>query len=471
MRLIAPQSSVGNKEKRGKPNSMRNERGSALLFTIIVTFVLLFLGGALGLFSMVEQRQVQLAEADLQAYYLARSGADAVAQYIIDEHNDVDLSKIVGVGYSQDVPFGPDGTISVEIEETTSGFLVRSKGTVGVRERVVELELLGLGSTVRQFEVEQAIMARGLGSNGSPAIHIHDQGHIFGNVITNTEADGSIKTTDGSINGDIFVGPGAKLETVVSNLSKVTGTVDHMKIPVDYPSIHFPDIPDVGPRLGKFTTTESNKEIKSDGYWDTLETSDYLTLTIDLNYGVRNIVVRELRLKYGAIELKNVGETGQLRLFVEESIVNSSENGRINISGEGSSRSSALSLYYYGTRQTPDTYFNMVGNLFSRTANVKLANNARIVGSVFSGGSIVEVMGSATTIDGIIYAPNAKVRVNNGGNAGPVVGYAIEVSGSGSVTFSEDKAYDSTFPSDAFESDGNGGVPSGYSRGSWSSGS
>ena len=458
---------------------MRNEQGSALLFAMVVTIILLFLGGALGLFSMVEQRQVQLAEADLQAYYLARSGADAVAQYIIDEHNDVDLSKIVGVGYSQDVPFGPDGTISVEIEETTSGFLIRSKGTVGVRERIVEHELLGVGSTVPRFEVKQAIVANGLGTSGSPAIHIHDQGHIFGNVITNTEADGSIKTTDGSINGDIFVGPGANLETVVSNLSKVTGTVYHMKIPVDYPSIHFPDIPDVGPRLGKFPPPESNEEINSDGYWeinsdgywDTLETSDYLTLTIDLDFGVRNIVVRELRLKYGAIELKNVGETGQLRLFVEESIVNSSKNGRINISGEGSSRSSALSLYYYGTRQTPDTYFNMVGNLFSRTANVKLANNARIVGSVFSGGSIVEVMGSATTIDGIIYAPNAKVRVNNGANAGPVVGYAIEVSGSGSVTFSEDKAYDSTFPSDAFESDGNGGVPSGYSRGSWSSGS
>ena len=151
---------------------MRNEQGSALLFAMVVTIILLFLGGALGLFSMVEQRQVQLAEADLQAYYLARSGADAVAQYIIDEHNDVDLSKIVGVGYSQDVPFGPDGTISVEIEETTSGFLIRSKGTVGVRERIVEHELLGVGSTVPRFEVKQAIVANGLGTSGSPAVYI-----------------------------------------------------------------------------------------------------------------------------------------------------------------------------------------------------------------------------------------------------------------------------------------------------------
>ena len=449
---------------------MRNEQGSALLFAMVVTIILLFLGGALGLFSMVEQRQVQLAEADLQAYYLARSGADAVAQYIIDEHNDVDLSKIVGVGYSQDVPFGPDGTISVEIEETTSGFLIRSKGTVGVRERIVEHELLGVGSTVPRFEVKQAIVANGLGTSGSPAVYIHNQGHIFGNVITNTEADGSINTTDGSINGDIFVGPGAKLETVVSNLSKVTGTVDHMKIPVDYPSIHFPDIPDVGLSKGDFFV-DNNQTIKSDGYWKKLEGSDDLTLTIDLNFGVRTIVVEELNLRSGDIQLENVGENGQLRLFVKKSFSNLSGNGRINIQGEGSSRPNALLLYYYGTTQTSDLGLHMHGNFFSKTADVIIANNTRIVGNVFSDCSSVEIVGGSHAVDGIIYAPKAKIKVNNGAKAGPVVGYAIEVSGSGSVTFSEDKAYDSTFPSDAFESDGQGGAPSGYSRGRWCSGS
>ncbi len=51
----------------------------------MVTFVLLFLGGASTLHSVTEIRQAQKEEYELQAYYLARSGADIVAQAIIND--------------------------------------------------------------------------------------------------------------------------------------------------------------------------------------------------------------------------------------------------------------------------------------------------------------------------------------------------------------------------------------------------
>ncbi|HHU61521.1 MAG TPA: hypothetical protein GXZ55_06160, partial [Natronincola sp.] len=49
----------------------RNEQGSALLLTIIITMILLVLGGALVSFSLMERGQVGRDEADLRAYYIA----------------------------------------------------------------------------------------------------------------------------------------------------------------------------------------------------------------------------------------------------------------------------------------------------------------------------------------------------------------------------------------------------------------
>ena len=62
----------------------KGEQGSALLLTIIVLVILLFLGGSLGLLAMVEGRMAQKEEASMQAFYLARSGADAIAQYMMN---------------------------------------------------------------------------------------------------------------------------------------------------------------------------------------------------------------------------------------------------------------------------------------------------------------------------------------------------------------------------------------------------
>lgn len=50
---------------------MSNEQGSALLLTMIVIIVLLFLGGSLGLLAMVESNMVLREEHAVQAYYLA----------------------------------------------------------------------------------------------------------------------------------------------------------------------------------------------------------------------------------------------------------------------------------------------------------------------------------------------------------------------------------------------------------------
>lgn len=85
--------------------SLRSERGSALLLTIVVILVLLVLGGALGMYSLVERVQVEREINDMQAYYLARSGAEALKFAMLERPEKIPLllneeckAELEGVG-------------------------------------------------------------------------------------------------------------------------------------------------------------------------------------------------------------------------------------------------------------------------------------------------------------------------------------------------------------------------------------
>ena len=56
---------------------MLSEKGSALILTILVLMVVMILGSGLVMTSISNSRQATEQVYDLQAYYIARSGADA----------------------------------------------------------------------------------------------------------------------------------------------------------------------------------------------------------------------------------------------------------------------------------------------------------------------------------------------------------------------------------------------------------
>ena len=62
---------------------MRNNKGSALILVILIMMVLTILGTSFLFISVSENKFVQMQERKMKAYYVARSGADALAQYII----------------------------------------------------------------------------------------------------------------------------------------------------------------------------------------------------------------------------------------------------------------------------------------------------------------------------------------------------------------------------------------------------
>ncbi|QZY56984.1 hypothetical protein [Crassaminicella profunda] len=67
---------------------IKNEKGAILPLVLIVMLVLVFLGTILLFLSVTESRQVAKEEKNMQAYYIARSGADAIAKYIIENKDE-----------------------------------------------------------------------------------------------------------------------------------------------------------------------------------------------------------------------------------------------------------------------------------------------------------------------------------------------------------------------------------------------
>lgn len=70
---------------------LKNNRGSLVIVMIVIT-VLVILGVAMLGISISETRQVKIQEIKMQAYYIARSGAEATAERIITD-NDQKIAK------------------------------------------------------------------------------------------------------------------------------------------------------------------------------------------------------------------------------------------------------------------------------------------------------------------------------------------------------------------------------------------
>jgi type II secretory pathway component PulK len=103
----------------------KGEKGSALITVLIVMGVLTVLGAALLHYSLTDNLQVINDEKRMQAHYLARSGAEAVADYIMKNPDGVD--ELLGKK-TESVELG-EGTFQVEVTKRDNGeLLIESTG-------------------------------------------------------------------------------------------------------------------------------------------------------------------------------------------------------------------------------------------------------------------------------------------------------------------------------------------------------
>ena len=162
---------------------LKDETGLAFPLVLIVVLVLTILGVTLYMFSTAETRQVLLDENKMKAHYVARSGAHAVAAYIIE--NPSIAGALAEAGESEPYSFA-GGTYRVEvgefIDDNNGGegdikekYVVKSTGTYNNVSQSIEV-------TVENVGINCALYARNFDVSGGGNLAISGGDIMAGGV-------------------------------------------------------------------------------------------------------------------------------------------------------------------------------------------------------------------------------------------------------------------------------------------------
>ena len=307
----------------------KGEKGSALITVLIVMGVLTVLGAALMHYSMTDNLQVFNDEKRMQAHYLARSGAEAVADYIMKNPENAD--ELLGKE-TEPVELGK-GTFQVEVTKRDNGeLLIESTGDVDGFIRTVKLTLEphSLG--------DYAVFCNSIIDMGGNA-------GIEGNVGTNATDANSIKISgNSSIVGNVQVGPGGDPADVISadKEGSIGGEIGQLeserkyKVP-EFPDEEFEELDNLEDLPSMIIDDEGVYKITGDG-------EDLIYSSINLKKGTLQIdVVEDVKI---IVDSLYVGENIQLLGKGKVSLyVNNFEIGKgVNVDGTPG----LLMMYYKG---------------------------------------------------------------------------------------------------------------------------
>ena len=171
-----------------------NQKGSILITVLVVLLCVTVLGAALGTLAFNDQKQTLRQQKKLEAYYLARSGADAVAAYLLANQDEIP-SRIGQITQSE---LG-NGRFEAKVTNGDNGMiLIESTGFVGDYSDKVTLSL------VRDFNSKMPVFDMAVFSYGG--ITMSGSGKVVGDIATNAIDPGAINIDWGS-SAHIYVGP------------------------------------------------------------------------------------------------------------------------------------------------------------------------------------------------------------------------------------------------------------------------
>lgn len=389
-----------------------NERGAALVTVLIVMLIALILGMALLQTALSDITQAARQEKKTTAYYLARSGADAVASYLME--NPDELPAVIN--YGPDEVYLDNGKFVVTVTEQGETIMIESIGYCGDFSDKVILTLNRSGPIL-----DTAVFSL-------TTIKLEGSCRVDKCGTNSTAPDSVTFEWSTGVDGDLYIGPGGDPDTVIQGprgSAHVSNSICNLNEIRSYPLPPFPGFPTTLPFQGNFTAGWWPKppyQISEDGQYDELKVLS--ELIIDLGSGARHIRARELIVTGdGKITLR--GE-GTLYLYVDEKFT--FENGAtINNGGD----SNQVLLYYKGSNpvRVPDNT-KLYGSLYAEKADISFANGGSITGNVITAGSSVTLTGASSILVGTVYAPNADVVMMNGTKIyGSVIGKSFEARG------------------------------------------
>ncbi len=427
---------------------LKNEKGYALVLVLIIMIIFFMLGTALIAVSTSQVKEAVKQQERVQAYYLAYSGANAVAEWVMSGND-------VPEGESEVVELDT-GSFFVDVVENGNQLIITSHGTVDGFTETVSVTLSKESGNGFLFPPDMALFS-------NDTINMPN-GTIIGSIGTNATESNSIHLSGGaSISGEIWVGPGASEDILdVAHYIDVSEPQE-LNEPSNYEMPDFPDYPtdypvypdttisccpsnshkivDNGKLNGNHWLLQNYNTIDLHGDYEFTEiimTNDY-EIFFDLGGGDRNIVVGHLNLSNGHISL--IGG-GSLTIYVKDQISFGSAsllNAKNNIGTQ--SDIDRLNIFYKGDNPISLTGGQKVhGSLYSvsELANLHFGNGSGFYGNVVTGGSNVYLDGGTEAVVRVLYAPNS--HVNLGGGAalkGTIIANSFEMSGGAKVIYDD----------------------------------
>ena len=409
----------------------RDDKGAALTTAVLLTLVLIIVGGGLWQLSTNEGRQAVRDQQSRQAYYIARSGVEAVAAYMIE--NPESGEDLIG-STSDEVHFGV-GSFTVEIvEDGENHVLLISTGTVANTDHVVRVRLRRDSGFANVDLLPFAVYSKErISMEGSAEIH-GDSGTPF---VVNPSV---VLTGYPQLRGDLYIAPGANPNTSVqipwgSIGTFIHGTVGNLADEVEYMLPDFPQFPEGLIDRGSMVIEGGPCQeaiISSDGYYSELILASDRTLTINVGTGDRVLRIGRLDLRQGHVRLMG---SGRLILYVED-YFNIAGSSTVNANGS----TGDVIMYYKGEGvMDPAGATKFVGSVYAERASIHISGSGGISGDIAIGGPSVIISGDAEAHVRALYAPNSSVALLGSGRVrGVLVAHSVHMAGNTRVFYSDD---------------------------------
>ncbi len=412
---------------------IKNQRGATLIFVLMTFFVLLILGTGLLTVNSADNTESNRQDDNLQAYYLAKSGAMAMGTGIINKSKMMSegdfqtyLNSIINITSESTYIGSSGGYFNVKVvNDAAKGLGVISTGTMGNISKTVTVWLISAQSSATS--IDYALFANSkIEMTGSVSIN----GDTHTNIdipIVSKKKDNIICTGTSLFNGNFYAsGSSAQDWSVVTdNLS--TGSklyTDQTKLTFSMPQ--FPAFPTFTNK-GDFSTNGWQEfHMDANYYYPNITVKGSATLFIDTNNKDCSIVCDNLDVS-GSNGIR-VNGTGTVTIYIKNKF---SMNGSVTV---GSSTNN-INIYYAGTQSyTMGGGTTQYGSFYANTADVNVGGSAKITGSVLSGGTSVDISGAI--VAQLIYAPKAAVTISGSSEVrGAVVAETLSLTGASKITY------------------------------------
>lgn len=447
------------------PSVYRNEKGIVLPLVLVVFSALLLLVFTAISVTSAENKESAWQSRRMQAFYLARSGAETFATYLIEKAYTTDFAEMMQfldniANKTSDAAEIEDGTLVIEtVRRTEKGEEKLDIIARGTYQGVTEMVTVTLQLTIKETEdydpstAQHALMV--FDADATKAFQLTGGAFVDGDVILNTTKENSVVFRGGQgfniKNGALYLPHGADPHHVIDTdrgesngnapeeykkpelpdwqwinnwafWKNIEEGVKFMTMPA-YPSAVFPepvfpDFPHLPPAKNPIFTTPQDKVyyLTEDGYYEKIHPTSGRTIKVDLAGGDRIIRVKHFQMD-GNIELMNVGKNSKLILYVEDYF----STGTWSFNGNGNPEN--VQVYYAGAKPiilNGSTRFS--GNIFVKQANLTLTAGGKMRGNVVTLGNHVEVSGGSSAESMALYAPLAHVEM---GGSGQILGAVI----------------------------------------------